>query len=217
MEVKSFPINETAAILGLIAYLIGSIPSAVWIGKIFYSRDVREFGSHNAGATNTFRVLGKTAGSIVLVLDVFKGVAAVSLSRLLNEQLSPDRLKLFEICLGFLATIGHVYPAFARFKGGKGVATLTGVAFAIFPIAALITLGIFFTIFLLTNYISLSSISSSLLFPLTAYLVYRSYPPIIYTTLLLFPLVVIYTHRTNIQRLLKGEESKMYLFKKKVS
>mgnify|MGYP001795349795 CR=1 FL=1 len=117
----------------LLAYLLGSIPSAVWYGQRMYGIDVRQYGSGNAGATNTFRVLGKRAGIIVLLLDMLKGAAATSLARVLLQQdiIPADRLVEFQLLLGIVAVAGHIFPVFTKFDGGKGVATLSGMVLII--------------------------------------------------------------------------------------
>src|SRR5436190_3997200 len=121
-------INLTNVIALVAAYILGSIPSAVWIGKIFYGIDVREYGSGNAGATNTFRVLGKKAGIPVLAIDVLKGFSAVSLAYFQSEWVpATNAFVIFQLTLAVFAVLGHVFPVFAGFRGGKGVATLLGI------------------------------------------------------------------------------------------
>src|SRR5687767_8264570 len=187
------------------AYLIGSIPWAVWISKAFYGVDVRTQGSMNAGATNTFRVLGKNAGALVLLLDVAKGMAAVVLSLLVKDSFSDrDYYWVFQVGLALAATLGHVFPVFAGFKGGKGVATLTGAAFWIFPEAALVALCVFACVFLVSHYISLSSISAAVALAIAAIAFHRiDYEPLI-GMICLIPLLIVYTHRANIYRLRHG-------------
>ena len=139
-------------VFGLIAYILGSIPSAVWIGKKYYGVDVREQGSKNAGATNTFRVLGKKAGIIVLLMDVIKGVLAVStpyfVNQFLNVNWTYEYLIHIQLIAALSAIIGHVFPLFANFKGGKGVATSLGVIVALHPPTALVCFILFFIVFL---------------------------------------------------------------------
>ncbi|RMG78149.1 MAG: glycerol-3-phosphate 1-O-acyltransferase, partial [Bacteroidetes bacterium] len=142
----------------VIAYLMGSIPTAVWIGKIFYGIDVREYGSGNAGATNTFRVLGKKAGIPVLIIDILKGFFAVKLSYLFGgDILSHNQLINFQLTLGLAALLGHIFPIYVGFRGGKGIATLLGIMIAIHYQAALISFAIFTVIFIASKYVSLSS------------------------------------------------------------
>jgi acyl phosphate:glycerol-3-phosphate acyltransferase len=194
------------------AYVIGSIPWAVWISKTYYGVDVRTQGSMNAGATNTFRVLGKNAGALVLLLDVAKGMGAVVLSLLIKDQFTDhDYYIIFQVSLALVATLGHVFPVFANFKGGKGVATLTGAVFWIFPEAALVALVVFACVFFVSHYISLGSICASVAIVIAAIAFKRyDYAPLI-GLLSLIPVLVVYTHRANIQRLLDGSENKMYM------
>jgi glycerol-3-phosphate acyltransferase PlsY len=136
-----------------ISYVIGSIPSAVWIGKTFHGIDVREHGSGNAGATNTFRVLGKKAGTIVLCIDIVKGFLAVLPAHLIVEDISINFIN-YQLLLGTAAVLGHVFPLFAKFKGGKGVATLLGLMFGIHPLGSLLCLIIFLVILITSKYVS---------------------------------------------------------------
>ncbi len=207
-------------LFGCIAYLLGSIPSAVWIGKSWYGIDVREHGSKNAGATNTFRVLGKRAGITVLLIDIIKGFLAVLLPSTLlqtdffgDNSVSEDTLILLKIVIAILAVLGHVFPIFARFKGGKGVATSLGVIIGIHPPAAGICVLIFLIVFIIFNFVSLGAILASISFPLILIFGFN----ISNNWLILFSIIlscaVIIAHKKNIIRLLKGEESKMKLFK----
>lgn len=198
-----------------LAYLMGAIPFSVLIGKIFFGKDVRKFGSGNAGATNTFRVLGTRAGSIVLLLDIAKGMFAVSLSYSFgNISITDEKFTLYQIALGLTAALGHIYPIYLWFKGGKGVATLFGVVIAVFPVTALVCMAVFFGVFFFTRYVSLSSIAASIAFAIRVIFVLQYYSLWINIFSLLIPVLIIYTHRENIKRLLKGTESK-FSFKKK--
>lgn len=207
----------TAIIALILAYLMGSIPSAVWIGKTLYGVDVREFGSGNAGATNTFRVLGKRAGLIVLSLDILKGWLAVTMASFISE--APAGTSPFvdlQIVLGVAAVIGHIFPVFAGFRGGKGIATLFGVILAAHPLACLISLGVFILIFLAFNYVSLGSISAAVAFPVSVITVFgdQVVPSMVIFSIMVAILVMI-THQKNIERLIRREESKMKLVPKK--
>lgn len=207
----------TAIIALILAYLMGSIPSAVWIGKTLYGVDVREFGSGNAGATNTFRVLGKRAGLIVLSLDILKGWLAVAMASFISE--APAGTSPFvdlQIVLGVAAVIGHIFPVFAGFRGGKGIATLFGVILAAHPLACLISLGVFILIFLAFNYVSLGSISAAVAFPVCVITVFgdKVVPSMVIFSIMVAILVMI-THQKNIERLIRREESKMKLVRKK--
>lgn len=202
----------------LAAYLIGAIPTAVWVGQAFYGIDVRQHGSGNAGATNTFRVLGKKPGGFVMLVDILKGWAATSLANFLVilEVIAPEKLVLFKIIMGIIAVIGHIFPVYVGFKGGKGVATLMGMVLAIQPVAALICLGIFIVVLLISKYVSLGSMIAALAFPLLL-LLPRFHPdePLLIVFGFILSLLVILTHKKNINRLLQGQESKIYILKKK--
>lgn len=197
------------------AYFLGSIPTAVWIGKAWYGLDIREHGSKNAGATNTFRVLGKRAGKVVLTIDILKGIIAVILPFfILPYDYQAPELTHVQILATFLAVLGHVFPIFAGFKGGKGVATSLGVIIGLQPLAALICLIVFLLVFIISNYVSLGSICGSVAFALLLWLGFpiKTIALPIFGTLL--AAIVIFAHRKNIVRLLHGEESKMNLFKR---
>lgn len=193
------------------AYLLGSIPSAVWYGQAFFGIDVRDYGSGNAGATNTFRVLGKKAGSIVMALDILKGWTATSLAWFLIfwNTIPADDLILYQLLHGVAAILGHVFPVYARFKGGKGVATLFGMVLAIHLNVALLCVGIFVLVVLLSKYVSLGSMIGTLAFPVL--LLFPRFnpeePALVIFGFAMFAIVML-THQKNIRRMLKGEESK---------
>lgn len=202
-----------------LAYLVGSVPTSVWYGKSVHDIDVRDHGSGNAGATNTFRVLGKKAGSIVMAVDVFKGVVATSLPWIMLKKeilITHDTIAYFQIAFGLIAVLGHVFPILAGFKGGKGVATLLGMVIALHPLAAAICVIIFLIILLLSKYVSLGSMIAALCFPIMMALPFMNGGEVdkalIYIGTGIFILVV-YTHRKNIVRLWNGEENKTYLIK----
>jgi glycerol-3-phosphate acyltransferase PlsY len=198
------------------AYLLGSIPSAVWIGKVFYNTDVREFGSGNAGATNTFRVLGKTAGIPVLTIDALKGWFAVMLPVWnLSAPDSPVLFENFRVLCGAAAVFGHIFPLFAGFRGGKGIATLLGVAVGMQPIAALFCIALFTIVLLLTHYVSLGSILASLFYGTFIIWIERAHHDATIIFAVTIPLLVILTHLKNIQRMIKGNESRTYLINKR--
>jgi glycerol-3-phosphate acyltransferase PlsY len=201
-------------IIILIGYLLGSIPSAVWVGKRFYGIDVREHGSKNAGATNTFRVLGKKPGKIVLLIDVFKGLLAVLAPQFLFPELSYETIVQFKIIAAVTVILGHVFPLFAGFKGGKGVATALGVIIAIHPMTACICLAIFLIVFLTFNYVSLGAIITAVIFPIILIFVFqeKSVPLILFS--IVIGTAVVITHKKNIVRLINGTENKMYLKKR---
>ncbi|MPR75148.1 glycerol-3-phosphate 1-O-acyltransferase, partial [Listeria monocytogenes] len=145
-------------LLSLLAYVIGSIPSGLWIGKIFYKKDIRDFGSGNLGATNSFRVLGIKAGSIVTVMDILKGTVATLLPFFF--QLNVDHH--FWLLTGAFAIIGHSFPLFAGFRGGKAVATSAGVILAYAPLLFVAALVVFLVTLKLSKYVSLSSMIGAL-------------------------------------------------------
>ncbi len=198
----------------LTAYFVGAFPSAVLIGKIFYKVDVREYGSGNAGATNTFRVLGKNAGIPVLFLDVLKGFLAVNLIIFLDKiPYSSEGFFELQLTFGIAAVLGHLFPIYTGFRGGKGIATLLGLLIAIHPSAAGYSIIIFTIIFLIFKYISLASILASFAFPILIYLLSDSSPISLIIFSIFVPLLTIITHQKNIERLLIGEETKVNLFK----
>lgn len=196
----------------LIAYLLGSIPNSVWIGKLFYNIDVREFGSGNAGATNTFRVLGKKAGIPVLILDILKGTCAVALSYLSGFDPQSDAFINLQLSLGVAALIGHIFPVFAGFRGGKGVATILGVVICILPLACSLSLSVFLLVLLSSRIVSLSSMIAGISFPIFLNLVLGNTNPILTVFSIIVSALLIITHRKNIRRLLRREESKVRLF-----
>ena len=201
---------------GVVAYLMGSFSSAVWIGKWFYNTDVRTQGSGNAGATNTIRVLGTKAGIIVMVLDIAKSWGAVTLAHVFaGDRLDESQLIDYQIILGALAVLGHVFPVFTGFKGGKGVASLVGVVIALYsPYIFLLVLGWFALVFIITRYVSLASITASILFSILAIFVFHEQNTYLIILAALIAIFIPLTHHKNIKRLLKGEESKL-TFKKK--
>jgi glycerol-3-phosphate acyltransferase PlsY len=198
------------AITLFLSYLAGSVATAVWTGKIFHHIDVRKHGSGNAGATNVIRVLGWKTGIPVLIIDVFKGWFAATLPIIfhLAGKGSPLLINL-QILAGLMAIIGHIYPVFAGFRGGKGVATIFGVLLALNPLLTLSCLGVFLLVFIISGFVSLSSISAGVAFPVLSFLFFDT-PSAIFRIFSIFvALAIIFTHRKNISRLFKGEESKL--------
>ncbi|RYC68632.1 MULTISPECIES: glycerol-3-phosphate 1-O-acyltransferase PlsY [Spirosoma] len=201
----------------LLAYLLGSIPTAVWYGQGFFGIDIRTKGSGNAGATNTFRVLGKRAGTIVMLVDVLKGYTAAMLSMLLwyLDVITFREILTFELVFGLVAVIGHLYPVFAGFKGGKGVATLLGMILAIHPEMAAVCIGIFLLVVIASQYVSLGSILAALAFPVLLLLRIfgqKESPLLIVFGFVIF-LMVVLTHQKNIARLLRGQENRTVLIR----
>lgn len=212
-------ISIYSLIVLLLAYLFGSIPTAVWLGQAFYGVDVREYGSGNAGATNTFRVLGPRAGSAVMFIDILKGWTATNLAYFLGASITgPYESVLFinyQLILGVIAVVGHLFPVFAGFRGGKGVATLCGMILAVQMDAAVACIVVFILVLLLTKYVSLSSICAGFTFPFSiVFLFHTSVKSLLLYSICICALVLI-THQKNIERLLKGKESKVDLFKRK--
>ena len=207
----------------VLAYLLGSIPSAVWIGKKYYGVDIREHGSKNAGTTNMLRVLGRRAAIPVFVLDFFKGFAAVSLLSLMryDPEIASAWLINLKILAVFAAVLGHIFPIFADFKGGKGVATLVGAVTGIYPQIILLCFGVWALVFMISHYVSLASMTAGCCFPLFV-IIYSSSEwsrnHDISFTFILFAFAVagllIWSHRKNIERLKAGTESKIYIWGK---
>ncbi len=196
----------------VIAYLIGSIPTSVWWGKAFFGVDVREHGSRNAGATNTFRVLGSRAGVPVLLIDILKGFVPVRvLPNFTQLEADTSPWMWFRVALVLAAVVGHLYPVFAGFRGGKGVATSLGGVLAVHPGAAAICMAVFAVVFFLSRYVSLGSLCAAVAFPLGMAIIFQETSPVKVGFGIVLCVLVFFTHRQNIGRLLKGEESRMTL------
>ncbi|MFZ1369540.1 MAG: glycerol-3-phosphate 1-O-acyltransferase PlsY [Ferruginibacter sp.] len=198
----------------IVSYLIGSIPTALIISRRFFGIDIRDYGSGNMGATNTFRVLGSRYGTMVMVFDILKGMAAVMLYNFLpfyvNNDLERTNLMLG---LGLSAVIGHVFPVFAGFKGGKGVATLLGMVLAIQPVIAVSCIGIFVLVLFLTRYVSLSSILAAVALPICVLWIWNENELLYRVFALIVAILVVVTHQKNIGRILRGVESRVPIFK----
>jgi len=205
----------------ILAYLCGSIPTAVWIGMAFYGVDVREYGSGNAGATNTFRVLGKKAGIPVMLLDIFKGWTATNLAYFIGVSTTGPVHSAayinYALALGIAAVMGHLFPIFAGFRGGKGIATLFGMVLAINLPAALLCVGVFIVVLLITRYVSLSSITAGFTYLFGVTFVFPLYIKSVIIYGMCICALILVTHQKNIERLLKGKESRANLFKKKAA
>lgn len=197
-------------VLFLLAYLLGSIPSSVWLGRIFYNTDVREYGSGNAGATNTMRVLGTTPGLIVLIIDALKGFAAVNLV-FLTARYAGDIETM--VLLGIIAVVGHIFPVFAGFRGGKGIATLLGMIIAIHAGAALMAMATFLLFFFSFRIVSLASMLASFSFPIWLIFRYHESHKILIIFSFAIAFLVLLTHQKNLERLMNGEERKIRLKK----
>jgi glycerol-3-phosphate acyltransferase PlsY len=203
-------------LLLIVAYLIGSIPSAVWIGRRFYGVDVREHGSGNAGFSNAVRVLGWRAGLPVFLIDVLKGYIAVSLVRLTQLYIpgTADFVN-FQLMLGAATVLGHIFPIYVGFKGGKGVATLLGLLLAIQPEPTLICIGIFGVVFLTTRYVSLSSMIAGISFPILIIFVFQTTISSLVVFSMIVSILLLLTHQKNIERLLNREESRAKILRRR--
>ena len=206
----------TATTMIVIAYLLGSIPSAVWIGKKYYGIDIREYGSKNAGTTNMLRVLGRRAAAPVFALDFLKGFVAVTIIELMqyDDLIGANDLINLKIGAVFAAVLGHIFPVFAGFRGGKGVATLVGAVTGIYPPVALLCFGVWLVVLMIFHYVSLASIIAGCCFPVFTLIspkVNGSIPFVIFSFVI--AILLIYTHRKNIERLKAGTESKIYVWK----
>lgn len=201
-------------LLVVLAYLIGSVPTSVWVSKYFFDIDIRDYGSGNAGATNSYRVLGPKWGTLVMVVDMLKGIIAVKLALLLPEYAdSAVNLQNLQTGLGLAAVVGHIFPIWADFRGGKGIATLFGLVLGISPWTALSCVGIFIAVLYLTRFVSLSSILASIAFPIFILVIFNVENPLYRVFAIAVALMVLLTHQKNITRLLKGSESKVPILK----
>ena len=197
-----------------VAYLIGSIPTSVWVSKYFFGIDIREYGSGNAGATNTYRVLGAKWGTFVMIADMLKAIVAVKLAFLLPNAYDNDLyLVNLQLGLGLAAVLGHIFPIWAEFKGGKGVASLFGMVLGIQPNVALCCVGVFILVLFLTRWVSLSSILASVAFPVFILVIFNEPEHLYRIFAVAVALMVLLTHQKNIGRILKGSESKVPILK----
>src|SRR3954468_24905648 len=197
-------------LLIILAYLIGSIPTSVWVSRRFFGIDIRDYGSGNAGATNTYRVLGAKWGTLVMIVDMLKGIAATSLYILLPHYMHDewDRTNLM-VGLGLAAVVGHIFPLWAGFRGGKGVATLFGMIVAIQPLVAVCCVGVFMLVLYLTRFVSLSSILASVAFAVFILYIFDAKETLYRGFAIAVALMVVLTHQKNITRLLRGSENKV--------
>lgn len=208
----------------VLSYLAGSIPGSIWVGKMLYGEDIRLHGSGNAGATNVFRVLGWKAGALATLVDVGKGLLAAGLIASIRLDALPSGIEVWQIetvvrlMAGIAAIVGHMYPVWANFKGGKGVNTSAGVLFALTPISMWITLGVFIIVLIASRYVSLASLSAVVAFP--SIIAIRRYifgidalDPSLLILSIIMALGVILAHRSNIQRLLNGTERRIRTFR----
>lgn len=198
----------------VLAYFLGSIPSAVWISRTIFGFDIRNYGSGNSGATNTYRILGSKWGTIVMVADMVKAIIAVKLAYFLPESFHNDAyLVNMQLGLGLAAVLGHIFPIWAEFKGGKGVASLFGMVLGIQPNVALCCVGVFILVLFLTRWVSLSSILASIAFPVFILVVFNEPETWYRVFALIVAMLVLLTHQKNINRLIRGNESKVPILK----
>lgn len=204
--------NEVFLII--VAYLIGSIPTAVWTSKYFFGIDIRDYGSGNAGATNTYRVLGAKWGTFVMIVDMLKALLAVKLAFFLPyESQGEFYLINMQLGLGLSAVLGHIFPVWAEFRGGKGVATLFGMVLGIQPNVAICCVGVFALVLYLTRWVSLSSILASIALPVFILFIYNEPEPLYRIFAITVAMLVLLTHQKNIGRILKGNENKLPILK----
>lgn len=194
-------------VLMIVAYILGSIPNALWIGKVFKGIDVREHGSKNTGSTNAARVLGAKLGILTLILDISKGAIPTLIATMLLDS------SINVILVGICAILGHSFSIFMKFKGGKAVATTVGVFIVLVPGAILLAAVIFFLVFGITRYVSLSSMIGAISLPIWIMIFYKNIPLTIFG--IIIAILIIVRHKSNIQRLLNGTESKFSINKKK--
>ena len=194
-------------VLMIVAYILGSIPNALWIGKVFKGIDVRGHGSKNTGSTNAARVLGAKLGILTLILDISKGAIPTLIATMLLDS------TISAILVGICAILGHSFSIFMKFKGGKAVATTVGVFIVLVPGAILLAAVIFFLVFGITRYVSLSSMIGAISLPIWIMIFYKNIPLTIFG--MIIAILIIVRHKSNIQRLLNGTESKFSINKKK--
>ncbi len=212
------------AVIVLLSYLVGSVPGSLSVSRLFYGIDLREHGSGNAGATNAFRVLGWKAGLIATVIDVGKGLLAAGLIATLRLDEIPGGLGFWKVdsvvrlIAGIAAVLGHMYPVWAGFKGGKGANTSAGVLFALSPISMIIALSVFAIVLFSSRYVSLASLAATASFPISV--AARKYvfgvdtldASLVFLSLVMAA-AIFYGHRTNISRLRAGTESRVKSFR----
>ena len=202
-------------ILIIVAYILGSVPNALWIGKVFKGIDIREHGSKNTGSTNATRVLGAKLGILTLILDISKGAIPVALSLFMKADLLENITGISNldfIMIGIFAIVGHRFSIFMKFKGGKAVATTVGVFTVLVPKALLLAAVVFFVIFALTRYVSVSSITAAISLPIFIFFLYGDIPYTVFGGII--TILIIVKHKSNIQRLLNGTESRFTINKK---
>jgi len=214
----------SVAVILVLSYFVGSIPASVWVGKLAYGIDLRQHGSGNAGATNAFRVLGWKAGLVASLVDLGKGILAAGLIATIRIDALPSGFGFWEVesvvrlMAGMAAVIGHMYPIWAGFKGGKGVNTTAGVLLALTPGVMLLTLGVFAMVLISSRYVSLASLTATVVYPSAiAIKKYWLHAEGLDASVFVFSLVlatgIFLAHRSNIQRLLAGTENRIQTFR----
>jgi glycerol-3-phosphate acyltransferase PlsY len=212
----------TLVIIGILSYLIGAIPSSLWVGKVYKKIDLRDYGSGNLGATNTFRILGWKAGIVVSLIDFMKGftaafwISAIAVDAIPSVYSGWETAIFVQIYAGLMAVVGHMYSLFARFKGGKGVLTACGMLYAIEPVSISLALLVFITVLLSTRYVSVASITASILYPIFLLLLRYGFDYAIDGSLMVITaalaITIVVKHRSNIKRLLQGNENRIRSF-----
>jgi glycerol-3-phosphate acyltransferase PlsY len=198
----------------VIAYFLGSIPTALWVSKTFFNIDIRDYGSGNSGATNTYRVLGAKWGTFVMIVDMIKAIVAVKLVFFLPFALENDLyLVNMQLGLGLSAVMGHIFPIWANFRGGKGVASLFGMVLGIQPNVALCCVAIFILVLFITRWVSLSSVLASVAFPVFILVIFNEPEHLYRVFAITVALLVLLTHQKNITRIFRGSESKASILK----
>lgn len=185
----------------IIGYLLGSVPTGIIVTKWIRGIDIRNYGSGSTGATNVLRTTGKKAAAIVFAADILKGVLSIFIAQSLSG--SPWWVGL----AGLMAVVGHNFPIFSQFRGGKGVATALGIFISLFPLSTLMALGLWIICIAVWRYVSLGSIISAALIPVLSLITIKPGPYLLFTCLI--SLLIIYRHKDNIKRLLEGKESKL--------
>lgn len=212
----------TLVIIAILSYLIGAIPSSLWVGKIYKKIDLREYGSGNLGATNTFRILGWKAGIVVSVIDFMKGftaafwISSIAVDAIPSVYSGWETAIFVQIFAGLIAVIGHMFSIFAKFKGGKGVLTACGMLYAIEPISISLALLVFLTVLITTRYVSMASIIASLMYPIFLLMLRYGFNLTIDGSLMVITaalaITIVIKHRGNIKRLIAGNESRISSF-----
>ncbi len=198
----------------ILAYLAGSFPTSFLMAKALKGIDIRQVGSQNVGATNVLRSVGKGPALVTLIIDILKGVLVVTvLANFLYPHVEELDFDFYRSFLGLIAVCGHIWPAWLKFRGGKGVATTLGVAIGLAPVVLVPSVVIWLAIFFMTNYVSLASIAALIAFPIVAIIFNQSVYLVLVSVVICS--ISISRHRTNIIRLLKGQENKTVLFRSK--